>query len=40
MGIMSAHDDVMEDRGLEGLSWFVAVSLLLVGGLPLFRYLT
>ena len=26
---MSAHDDVMEDRGLEGLSWFVAVPFML-----------
>lgn len=28
---MSAHDDVAEDRGLEGLSWFVAVPFMLVG---------
>lgn len=28
---MSAHDDVAENRGLEGLSWFVAVPFMLVG---------
>ena len=28
---MSAHDDVVEDRGLEGLSWFVAIPFMLVG---------
>lgn len=28
---MSAHNDVVEDRGLEGLSWFVTVPFMLVG---------